>query len=821
MGQIANYNLGSVQGEVRITYDGRGVDEAREDIRDLGEGVGDAGDDIDEFGRRARRGSEEARNLGNESSSAADKAEKLGSFMSKLMAPIFLAGAAPAALGLAAGATAAAGAVGVLPALLGSVKLAMAAVTIGTEGFGEALSAAAEGDMAAFNEQVAKMPPNMAQAARATAALIPAWNNLKLDVQNRLWDGLGTRISSLGARYIPVLQTALGSVATSLNGAGTELAEFFDNRELGGDVTEMFEFMALAVDNVSQAISPVVQGLYIVARVGSEVLADITAGAGNAAMRFREWIGEMRASGQLEAWIRAGIQALVDFGAIIGNIIGIVRAVFSAFDVGGQSMLTTIREATAAALLWAQSAEGQRVIGDIWNFLVTIATALGQAIGAIVFVVTTLISWFSMLPAPVQSIIASFITWATIIGVVIGWLAPLIGFLAGLGPVIMTVVGVLGSLWNAFTLVMTIFRALTMLLLTNPFVLLIAAVVALAALIFFNWDAIWAKTQEIWGSITGWLSAQWQSITSTVSAACSAVLNAVVTAWNNVVSSVSTFVSNLVNNIAQGWANVTSGASTAWANVVSTISNAISTVINAVANWISNVVSTATTGWQNMLSMIVNVWSNVISSVTSGAGRVWGEIVALGSRIAGFAGQAINLLVDAGRNIVLGLWNGIVAMGGWLAGQIWGWIRSVVPGPILQFLGIASPSRYMRDEVGKMIPPGVAEGIDAKSDVAADAARQMAMDVGVAATHIMPDMQHRIGALATSTAAAATGRSPVMSVAAASTPSSIAGMSGSTINIGSVIQQIAGNLDPTNPVAWRSAVTNIKDGIRDLEASYR
>ncbi|MGL5550557.1 MAG: hypothetical protein ACRDD4_12735, partial [Culicoidibacterales bacterium] len=41
--------------------------------------------------------------------------------------------------------------------------------------------------------------------------------------------------------------------------------------------------------------------------------------------------------------------------------------------------------------------------------------------------------------------------------------------------------------------------------------------------------------------------------------------------------------------------------------------------------------------------------------------------------------------------------------------------------PVKNFFGIKSPSRTMRDEVGKMIPQGLAIGIEAESDTAISA----------------------------------------------------------------------------------------------------
>ncbi|GGR71329.1 hypothetical protein GCM10010252_07070 [Streptomyces aureoverticillatus] len=77
-------------------------------------------------------------------------------------------------------------------------------------------------------------------------------------------------------------------------------------------------------------------------------------------------------------------------------------------------------------------------------------------------------------------------------------------------------------------------------------------------------------------------------------------------------------------------------------------------------------------------------------------------------------GDFRSLLVDKGRDLVRGLWDGVRELGGWLKDKLTGWAKSAIPGPIRKALRIGSPSRLMRDEIGRWIPAGVVDGIDAE-----------------------------------------------------------------------------------------------------------
>lgn len=65
---------------------------------------------------------------------------------------------------------------------------------------------------------------------------------------------------------------------------------------------------------------------------------------------------------------------------------------------------------------------------------------------------------------------------------------------------------------------------------------------------------------------------------------------------------------------------------------------------------------------------------------------------------------------DVGKNIVEGIWNGINDKFDWLTSKIKEFTNGVKD-KLKSFFGIHSPSTVMRDEVGKYLPLGIAEGI--------------------------------------------------------------------------------------------------------------
>ncbi|CAM2079731.1 MAG: hypothetical protein NSGCLCUN01_03959 [uncultured Clostridium sp.] len=76
-------------------------------------------------------------------------------------------------------------------------------------------------------------------------------------------------------------------------------------------------------------------------------------------------------------------------------------------------------------------------------------------------------------------------------------------------------------------------------------------------------------------------------------------------------------------------------------------------------------------------------------------------------------------MATIGKNIVEGVWNGITGMGKWLKDKVSSFFSGIVDGA-KKALGIHSPSRVMRDQVGKYIAEGVGVGIEDNSDSVLD-----------------------------------------------------------------------------------------------------
>lgn len=125
------------------------------------------------------------------------------------------------------------------------------------------------------------------------------------------------------------------------------------------------------------------------------------------------------------------------------------------------------------------------------------------------------------------------------------------------------------------------------------------------------------------------------------------------------------------------------------------------------------------TGLKNALLNLPSTLANIGKSAMHGFGNTISGLVSYvktaALKIASGIESAILTLpgkmLSIGKNIVQGLWNGISDMTGWVIGKIQGFGESVLGG-IKDFFGIKSPSRLMRDEVGKYMAQGIGVGFE-------------------------------------------------------------------------------------------------------------
>lgn len=333
-------------------------------------------------------------------------------------------------------------------------------------------------------------------------------------------------------------------------------------------------------------------------------------------------------------------------------------------------------------------------------------SSLGQAFMPIV---TGLTNVATMLLSGVQPAVQWFVTNLPII-------API---LAG----IVTTIGLLAVVLNASTIATTAQTVATnaaaaaqgllnMVMNANPIALIVTLIAGLVVAII----GLWNNSEAFRNFVTG----AFQQIQQVAQVVIDAIVNFFTVTVPNAIGVVIGFFQNLWSSIVSVFNGALSTVSGFVSSVVSfftvSVPNAVSNMLSAagripgqIASFLGSALSSAASFVGSFASSAIQAASQFVSNIVSG--------------LSGLAGRVMSV----GSDIVHGIWSGISGAAGWLMNQISGFANNIVSG-IKGFFGIASPSKVMRDEVGKYLAEGVAVGWE-KDDPMASIERDL--NVGV------------------------------------------------------------------------------------------
>lgn len=578
------------------------------------------------------------------------------------------------------------------------------------------------------------MSPAIGAATTALGGLFKGWG--------KLISFGGSVIKTVG--NVGRVMKAL-SMAGDLTTAISSLRELAATSKLAAGAMRVLQVAQLALANPWVAI-----GVAIAAVVAALAVFFAKTKTGQAMWKqFTQSVADS-VDGIKQAW-----QSMTDFFSNLwNNIVTTAQNVWSSF---GQFFSPVVQSIES---VWQGISD---FFGNLWNGIVTTAQGIwslfAQGMAPIVDAFknlwSTLTDFFSTLWQGIVN------TAQTI------W--------QGLLPIVTTV-------WNGIkTVVLTIMQAIADVIQT------------IGTAIQTVWTAIWnvVKTvaMTIWDAIKNFISLEMQGIQTVIQSVMAIIQTIWQTAWNvietvvqTIWSIISTTVSTAINAVAGVIRAVTDAIKGDWSGAWNEIENVASTIWNG----ITSIVSTAINGVRSIISSVMNgissVWSsawNGIKSITSGAMSMVRSVVSSGmsamrgvvssmmsavqsafvsgwnaarnatangiSRAVSAARSMTGAMVSAGRDFVMGFVNGIEGAI-WRAASAAARMASAAMHAAKAWFNIGSPSKVMRDQVGKWVPAGLAVGIEQNTDLVENAAKRMA-EAAMPDIH-MTDMQQRInGAL--------------------------------------------------------------------------
>lgn len=268
-----------------------------------------------------------------------------------------------------------------------------------------------------------------------------------------------------------------------------------------------------------------------------------------------------------------------------------------------------------------------------------------------------------------------------------------------------------------------------------------------------------AREADGWGNVLGNLSETWRQFLANVGAPVLEnlvpIIQNITTAlqgwingvdWNAFTSDFNSFVNAVMENgdtiisiiagIGAGFLawNVTSiingviASVTALGGILPAISAGIKAINVAMSANVIGIVVTAIAALVTWLVTLYNTndefrekvnaaWAavktvvlNAVAAFENAVDKFFDKVVEIGNAVVSFFKSVPEQMVEIGKNIVMGLWEGIKAMASWLSDKVKGFASGVVDG-VKRVLGIHSPSRVFAG-IGQNMALGLGQGFE-------------------------------------------------------------------------------------------------------------
>ena len=667
-------------------------------------------------------------------------------------------------VGLIGAAGQAAGVVGLLPAAFVAVKAVSATLTLALSGVSESFAALASGDMAAFQESLKKLAPSARSFVTEVAKVKPAFDKIKLNLQQTAFEGLSRSIAPLAQRYLPLTNQFFQAIGQSANQGAKSLLDFANNGEVAGQVQLFAQDIATAFNQLMPALAPAASGLLDLGQTGAQFLPQLTQWISSLAVRFGEFMREAAGSGRLEAFFQTAIDTAKQFGQVIQNVFGILKSVFGAAQTAGGGFLNSLVEITGRVREFLASGEGQsaligffsamrEIIAAVLPLFTTLAGVIGRDVAPLLAQLaktlgTALQPVFQALGPAIQAATPGILALAEGLAAMLEAVAPLlpvIGQLAGIvggalgavfkaiAPVIQQVATILqaqlakflpvlmpvieqfatalGQVLTALLPMIPVFFQLLAALLPilPPLLQLVAAILPPLISLVQALTPIVVALGQVFAALIPIITEIVQVILGVLIPPIELIATAVSTAAS-IVSNVFTAMAGLITNVLSAIGSFITGI---WQTIVGVFQTAVSTV--------GNVVNTAFTRVRSFIGDIMGGIGRAVSDGISNVVRFFSE---LPGKVLGFLGDLANQAVKAGENIIGGIIRGL----GNLASAIWNKIKQIVSDAwdsVLDFFGINSPSTlaiWTFEQVGR----GIVKGLDNMTKPVENAATALA-----------------------------------------------------------------------------------------------
>lgn len=585
-----------------------------------------------------------------------------------------------------------------------------------------------------YMEQVTSFSASLLQGLEGdTVAAAEVANMAMIDMSDNA-NKFGTNIADIQNAYQGFAKqnyTMLDNLKLGYGGTAAEMARLVNDSGVLGDTMEVTAqtINDVSFDKIIEAIHVVQDEMGVAGTTALEAEATIS---GSIGMLQASWANLLTGLGSADADVAALTGNVINsFELVVQNVTPVIENIGSGLaELGPQlgGMLEGLVESIATVIPDIINAG----VGMIDGLVSGITGALPSLITALVPAAVGLVEMFAnQAPALVDAGLQAVVSLGEGIATALPTLLPL---------GVEMILGVVDSIINNLPSLLDVALQLVMALAQGVLAAVPVLVQALPGLIT-------SLVDFLVGAIPTIIDAGIELLTSLVTA-LPEIIDAIVTALPLIIDGIVTALLEALPILMEAGIELFMALIEALPEIIIGIAEAIPQIITAVLDAIVNAIPLLIKAGIDLLMGLIGALPQIITGIVAAIPQIMNALLgavagSIGSMIkagyelliglVGNLGQAIGFIVgkvpqiitgivdkiksgfgrvvSIGGDLVRGLWDGISGAAGWLMGKIRGFVDNVV-GNIASFFGISSPSKVLRDEIGKFLPSGIGVGVE-------------------------------------------------------------------------------------------------------------
>ncbi|WP_430376690.1 transglycosylase SLT domain-containing protein [Streptomyces sp. B1-3] len=241
--------------------------------------------------------------------------------------------------------------------------------------------AASAAQTAKLSENFSKLSPNAQGFVNAVKGLKPSWDAMQLGVQDRLFAGIGGRLTDVGTRVIPILRGGLEGTAGVLNRMGKGALTAVNNLAKTGMLKKILDGATDSLKPLEKAPGRIVTAFGQIAVAAQPAFQRITEGLGGAITKVTDKLGAAFESGAMEKAIDQAVSLLGDLMDVGKNVFSILGDIFMAGADTGGGTIGMLKEITGAISEITSSPEVQGGLKALFSVMGTLAKTVAPLLG--------------------------------------------------------------------------------------------------------------------------------------------------------------------------------------------------------------------------------------------------------------------------------------------------------------------------------------------------------------------------------------------------------------------------------------------------------